>query len=224
MRLVSFNIEHGLSADGEVDLDLLAETCAGFDADVLALQEVDVGVRRSGRVDQAAAIAAASGMDMVFGGAARLAPGDYGNALLVRGVVLNWSIVQLPRTGRNEPRSLLHASVDVGEHSFGIVVTHLSTRRPEVFDQLQAVAAFASGNEAELVMGDFNLTRREVEPVLRAAGLVVLDGPSTFPAASPNAAIDHIAVRPPWRIRSVSAPLTPCSDHRPLVAEVELDG
>ena len=52
MRVVTFNIHHGtVGAWGPVDADRLAEVCAGFDADVLALQEVEVGTFRTWGTD-----------------------------------------------------------------------------------------------------------------------------------------------------------------------------
>ncbi len=62
MRLASFNILHGRTFDGgPASLERLVEACASLDADVLALQEVDRYQRRSGGVDQTAAVAEATG-------------------------------------------------------------------------------------------------------------------------------------------------------------------
>ncbi len=62
MRLATFNLLHGRSPDdGVVDAGRLRDAVTGLDADVLALQEVDRGQERSGRVDQAALAAEALG-------------------------------------------------------------------------------------------------------------------------------------------------------------------
>ncbi|MEO6120960.1 MAG: endonuclease/exonuclease/phosphatase family protein, partial [Acidimicrobiales bacterium] len=85
---MTFNVRHGRRPDGQVDTALLAGYLAGWRPDVLALQEVDVGVARSGRVDQATEVARAAGMTVAFGAACRRGiRGRYGNALLVRGEV-----------------------------------------------------------------------------------------------------------------------------------------
>ncbi|MCY3003234.1 MAG: hypothetical protein NTV21_15650, partial [Planctomycetota bacterium] len=57
LRVASYNIKHGEGLDGRVDLERTAAVLARFDADLIALQEVDVGVRRSGGVDQPHALA-----------------------------------------------------------------------------------------------------------------------------------------------------------------------
>jgi endonuclease/exonuclease/phosphatase family metal-dependent hydrolase len=56
MRLVSYNIQYGTGRDGRVDLARIAKTVDG--ADVIALQEVERFARRTGMVDQPAALAA----------------------------------------------------------------------------------------------------------------------------------------------------------------------
>ncbi|MDL5158503.1 endonuclease/exonuclease/phosphatase family protein [Actinomycetospora termitidis] len=61
MRLATFNLLHGRSpVDGVVDPDRLMASVVPLDADVLALQEVDRGQERSGRVDQTALVATAT--------------------------------------------------------------------------------------------------------------------------------------------------------------------
>lgn len=62
MRLVSFNVLHGLSlTDGLVSDDRLIAAIVGLDADVVGLQEVDRAQTRSGGIDLAAVSAAALG-------------------------------------------------------------------------------------------------------------------------------------------------------------------
>ncbi|MCE0487492.1 endonuclease/exonuclease/phosphatase family protein [Ornithinimicrobium sediminis] len=62
MRLATWNTHHGLvTDDGPVDNHALASAAAALDADVLALQEVDLGQPRSDHAHQAADLAAATG-------------------------------------------------------------------------------------------------------------------------------------------------------------------
>jgi endonuclease/exonuclease/phosphatase family metal-dependent hydrolase len=62
MRLVSFNLLHGLSlTDGIVSEERLAAAIIGLDAQVIGLQEVDRAQPRSGSIDLAAVSAAALG-------------------------------------------------------------------------------------------------------------------------------------------------------------------
>jgi endonuclease/exonuclease/phosphatase family metal-dependent hydrolase len=61
IRLVTFNVHHGVGDDGRVDAERLAQAVAAFDPDVVALQEVDRGQDRSDRVEVLRAVADAVG-------------------------------------------------------------------------------------------------------------------------------------------------------------------
>ncbi|WP_123027170.1 endonuclease/exonuclease/phosphatase family protein [Mycolicibacterium stellerae] len=113
MRVATFNILHGRTAGGGVDLDRMRESVLRLDADVLALQEVDVDQERSGRADLTAVAAEAMGavahrfVAAIAGtpGATWMAatgeelPGTagYGIALLSRYPVVSWQVLPLPR-------------------------------------------------------------------------------------------------------------------------------
>src|SRR3954464_12225537 len=141
MRVATFNVQHGLGRTGAVDIGLLAATCASLDADVLGLQEVDRNVRRSGRRDVAAEVAAACGMEHRFVAATRLGwRGRYGNALLARGDISDVAALALPRVERHEPRGALLATVAIdGSPPVSFAVTHLSPARTESAAQLAVV-------------------------------------------------------------------------------------
>jgi endonuclease/exonuclease/phosphatase family metal-dependent hydrolase len=236
IRVASFNILHGARADDhrKVDLAVLRHSAASLDADVLAVQEVDVGVPRSGRADQARAVADAlgPGAAVAFGRAARVGGvGKYGNALVVRdGAIDDVTVLPLPRTARrNEPRSATLASVTIGgEHGGRVTVaaTHLSIHRPEVHEQLQAVVdALVSRPAPWLLVGDLNLLPEEVEPVVAAAGLrLAASEVPTFPVHEPRVRIDHLAAGGGLLPGAVTVVETASSDHCALVVEVEMEG
>jgi endonuclease/exonuclease/phosphatase family metal-dependent hydrolase len=52
MRLVSYNIQYGRGKDGRIDLPRIAAELRTYEADVIALQEVEVGWQRSGNQHQ----------------------------------------------------------------------------------------------------------------------------------------------------------------------------
>ena len=58
MRIATFNLLHGLDVrSNRVDLDAIAEAIDALDVDVVAVQEVDRGLPRSGELDQVAELA-----------------------------------------------------------------------------------------------------------------------------------------------------------------------
>jgi endonuclease/exonuclease/phosphatase family metal-dependent hydrolase len=67
IRLATFNVQHGRSAsDGRPDAQRLARAVASLDADVIGLQEVDRGQRRSDGADLAREVAAMVGAHYVY--------------------------------------------------------------------------------------------------------------------------------------------------------------
>ena len=231
IRVVTFNAQHGKAAPParpprphflRGGTELLVDFCADLGADLLALQEVDVRVPRSGCADQAAAAARASGMGHVFGPARRVGwKGRYGNALLSADGLEDVEVVALPR-GAGEPRSALLATVVRGGLRLAVAATHLSTRPDEAGPQLDAVIeALIARPQPQVLLGDLNLGPEVVGPAVQAAGLVLADpAEPTYPAAAPRARIDHVAVGGLTITDVRVLPPAPVSDHRPLRAEL----
>lgn len=209
MRLATWNVQHGRRPDGVVDVALVAHCCGALGADVLALQEVDVGAPRSGGVDLPAVVGQATGMAWSFARAITLkGGGEYGNALLVRGEVDDVEVLPLP--GEGEPRVALLARAA----GVSVAACHLGLRGV-ADEQLPVVtAALAERPLPRALLGDLNVD----DPVLDGLDLVDRGGP-TFPAGSPRRRIDHVALAG-LVPTAVVVPEVPVSDHRPLVVEV----
>lgn len=222
IRLASFNVQHGRCRPGRVDVAVLARTCAALGADVLGLQEVDVGTRRVGGTDTAAEVAGATGMMAAFGPTESFGGGRYGNALLVRGSVEDLDLLALPRWPGAEARGVIvAAAVLPGGRRLSVAVCHLGLAPGEAAAQLGDVLARLDERPAPLILlGDMNLGPEQVRPPVEAAGLTLVGGPPTFPAHRPSQRIDHVALAG-LVPNAVVVPRVPVSDHRPLVVEVE---
>lgn len=207
MRAVTFNIQHGVGGDAAT----LGRVCAGFDADVLALQEVDVRVPRSRLVDQVAVVARATGMHPVFGQTCRVGVvGRYGNALLSREPMHDVRRVRLPLVGANEARGAIVARVG----GLTVAATHLSIHQDESDVQLEALLGELA--PPWVLLGDLNRVPSQLPAALALADV----SEPTFPAHAPRSRIDHVAVAGP-SIESVEVlPQQPVSDHRPLAARL----
>jgi endonuclease/exonuclease/phosphatase family metal-dependent hydrolase len=229
MRLATLNIRHGAPSRGwRGDPDRVAAACAALAADVLALQEVDRGIPRSGRADLAKVAADAAGMEVVFAQTMAFRGGQYGNALLVRGEIEDVEVVRLPGGYRfwvrREPRNAIVATARLADHddvALSVAATHLSTQRWASRGQLSEVArALTARPEPHVLMGDLNRTNGEVagHPATRLIDFVD-GGEPTFPAVKPVLRIDHIAVNG-LTVEAVNAVRFPVSDHLALVADV----
>lgn len=221
MRIATFNIRHGEGADGGAGrVEELVAACESLSADVLALQEVDRGVGRSGGVDQAAKVAEALGASYTFGTTTRIGDGDYGNALLVRGELADVRHVALPRRFRSEPRAVIVARATVGGVPLSIAATHLTTDNDLAREQLEAVLdLLASMPHPRVLVGDLNLPPGEVLPYTTAEGYQLVRTGPTFPNEAPRVQIDAIAVTG-LEAHDVEVVATPVSDHRAVVVEL----
>ncbi len=180
LRLVTYNIHHGVGGDGRHDLVRLAGLLARSQADVICLQEVDRHFGdRSEQVDQALLLAEALDRELVWGPAidrpppvpgAPPAPGaarrQYGNALLSRLPVLDGAVLALP--GDGEPRSAVTALLALDGTAVTVLATHLTTRGPsDRAAQAAAVAGLLPADGPAVVAGDFNClpTAAELAPL-----------------------------------------------------------
>jgi endonuclease/exonuclease/phosphatase family metal-dependent hydrolase len=164
VRLLTFNIHHGVGHDGRHDLARLARLLASTDADVICLQEVDRHFGpRSEEVDQALLLSRALDMQLVWGPAIDQPPAggrgerrQYGNALLSRHPVGVSAVHPLP--GGGEPRSALRARLQLGGGALWVTTTHLSAdSAADRAAQAAAVAALhTEPGEPGVVVGDLN--------------------------------------------------------------------
>lgn len=247
MRLATFNILHGRSVhDGDVDLGRLAAAVAELDADILALQEVDLDQPRSGKADLTAVaaramnavhhrfVAAISGTPGATWMAAtgREQPGTaaYGIALLTRYPVENWQVLRLPRIPIRFP---MYVS---GIRRFRIV--HEEPRAAMVARIDTPLGALTVANtHLSFVPGWNRLQLRHLVRDLSgfpAPRLLMGDLNSgapahwrqlgeapTFPADTPTTQLDHILTDDPTLSATAClAPHLPISDHRALVVDI----
>ncbi len=218
VRVGTFNIRHGETRAGAVDLRQLVTACRRLDVDLLALQEVDRWMRRTRCADLAGRVARGTGMARAFAPALRLGWfGRYGNAVLVRGAIGDVEAVALPSA--TEARGAVVASVWVGGRPLSVAATHLSVNLEERDDQLDAVLDVLAGRPLpRLLLGDLNGPAEDVGERCARAGLRLAAAGPTFPAKSPTKQIDHIGYA---GLELVSAEVvdTGMSDHCAIVAE-----
>lgn len=223
MRVATFNALHGARPGEPPDLGALGRSCASIEADVLALQEIDVRIRRTGYRNLVDVVARTTHMYGAFGQASRVGwRGRYGNALFVRGRATDVEVVPLPRPRLGESRSCILASahVEASGQRVSVAATHLSVDGAESPDQLDVViAALAQRPPPRLLLGDLNLRPEVAVPILEGAGYAVADPSlSTYPAGNPHIRIDYVAAAG-LVLTAVEARRLEVSDHLALVCD-----
>jgi endonuclease/exonuclease/phosphatase family metal-dependent hydrolase len=219
ISVATFNVRHCEGLDGNVDPGRTAGILTEMGADVIALQEVDRGVERSGGVDQAAELARLMEMHVEFFPTLTMGDGDYGVALATR-APCRLSTMILPRVHDEEPRAAIWARVGGAT----MIVTHLSTHAEPRLLQMGALASLAESLPPPVIlMGDLNATRRGVGGLLAVGLRPGHRRHLTHHARLPTKQIDWILAGPGARVTSSWTVRTKASDHRPLGATVEVD-
>jgi endonuclease/exonuclease/phosphatase family metal-dependent hydrolase len=215
IRIATFNIRHGLGTDERIDLERVAEAMVACDAGLVALQEVDRGMARSGRIDQAAVLARLTGMDVSFHPTLKRAGGLFGLALAARGPV-EQRFQRLPRVAGERRRGVIIARWK----GVTVVATHLSAPAGPRPAQLEALAAVAAEQPSPVaVAGDLNEGRAGLLALTRL-GFVPTPYRVTIPARARHRHIDHVLAGPGLVHVSSATVRSSASDHRPLVAEL----
>lgn len=230
LRVLAYNIKHGQGMDGAIDLRRIAEVIERAEPDVVALQEVDSMVERSGRVDQATVLGELTGMHSVFGAFFDYQGGRYGMALLSRYPFIAHTNHLLPKGV--EHRAALAGRIRVGDDGPEVIVVgiHLVWTGEERHSQAARLIEIFRGETTPIILaGDFNSTPdSEVMTLLATVWEMPPKGEDrfTFPSNVPDREIDYILYRPAERFQVVEQrvlhePLA--SDHRPLLLELELE-
>lgn len=224
IRVAAYNIKHGLGMDSVIDLERVAGVLRPLDADVITLQEIDRGVERSGRVDQARRLGELLGMEAHFGDFMPYQGGEYGMAVLSRLPVLGVENHRLP--DGEEPRSALEVVVlpSATGSPVSVVGIHFYRTPEERRAQADSLSVLLEDRAHPVILaGDFNSRRGDiVMRSLREAEWMVVDksgSPDTFPSDAPAREIDFYMLRPGSVFEVVEHYVVEesvASDHRPL--------
>lgn len=225
IRVMSYNIRHGVGMDKVLSLERIAKVIEQWSPDFVAVQEVDSCATRSKGVDQIAELGRQTLMRSTYGAAIPLQGGKYGVALLSKQRPISVRNIAMP--SRSEDRTLL-----VCEFANCVVAcTHLSLNEDEHLASADTILREARRwQKPFIIMGDWNSRPDSPFIAQMKEHFKILNDTSqfTFPSDEPKECIDYIAVYQPkggdmavkTSYRVVNEPKA--SDHRPLVADLAL--
>ena len=232
LTVATYNLHHCEGLDGIVDVDRAARALTGAGAEVVGFQEIDDGLTRSGKANQAAELGERLGLDIVFHPTLERGGGRYGLGFAAGGEV-ETNFERLPRRGDEEARGAIVARAK----GVSFVVTHLSTDRISRATQTRALASIASQLDGPvLVMGDLNQWGGSLGP-LTEAGLVSdglrhgtlqhslpgwLKRPLGWVRLPRPKHLDHVLAGGGARVVRSWTVACDASDHLPLVAEIQV--
>lgn len=236
LNIMSYNIRHGVGLDTILDLSRSAEIIKSQSPDICGLQEIDHLCSRSDSVDQTSYLAQQTGMTGTFGKFMDFQNGEYGMATLSSKPLLSTKVLQLP-DGKYEPRSSIVHEIKIAEEciiAFANVHFEWISGEEGIANRMRQAKALVKYlddlNRPTIITGDFNCTP-DSPPMeyFYSQGFSFFtkgDDNLSFQGNS-NVEIDHLIYRSTTDVRfkekSIDLLGEPIiSDHRPLVAELEV--
>jgi endonuclease/exonuclease/phosphatase family metal-dependent hydrolase len=229
---MTYNIHVGVGMDKKLDLQRIADVIIKEKPDLVGLQEVDRGVKRTEGKDEIAELARMTHMDYAFAHNLDFQGGQYGVAMLSRFLLNNVEHHMFENKREAERRGLLRAQVDVGGKLVNFVTTHLDYQYSDgrVFETEQMLKFLENVNGPLIVVADMN-----DEPAGDAYKLMLSkftdawvtsrqkgDGFS-YPADKPLKRIDYVFLRgDAMKAKKARTVETLASDHVPVVVDLEI--
>jgi endonuclease/exonuclease/phosphatase family metal-dependent hydrolase len=240
VRVLVYNIHAGKDADGRPNLDAVAALIHTLSADVVLLQEVDRGTKRSGGVDQLQVLMDQTTFGGAFGRTLDYDGGLYGIAALSRDGIgfidtapLHVNPAQARAGGSLEPRGALITVATTRLGRWQAITTHLDASagdeyRQQEADRLREILRERGATGTPLILGgDMNATpdsaviKKVLGFGLRDAWTECGEGDGfTYPASKPVKRIDYLFLTGTLRCTSARVIDTQASDHRPLLVTV----
>ncbi|MCA9061548.1 MAG: endonuclease/exonuclease/phosphatase family protein [Planctomycetaceae bacterium] len=237
LRVLCYNIHYGQGMDGQYDIARLADVIRKTQPDLVALQEVDVGVRRSGRVHQAARLGELTGMSVWYGPTQHYEGGLFGNAVLSRLPVDDVLITPLPYTEataelKTYPRGAIAVTIrspDIPQLRF--ISTHFQHNLEEdrIAEAKEINQLFGDSQLPCILAGDMNSVPGS-QPVQilneKWTNAIGKQAEPTAPSVNPSSRIDYVFYRGDGlrMIQSEVINESMASDHRPVLVILEIAG
>lgn len=240
--VMTYNVHSCIGGDGIAAPERIADIIALYGADIICLQELDSGLLRSGRENQARSIADRLNMDFHFHPSLRVEEGEYGNAVLTRfpsRVVKAAPLPMLPGRTYQEQRGALWVRVELQGITVQVITTHLGLNHTERLAQSEALLGpdwlhDPSCRPPIVLCGDLN-TVPLLGFVFRRFAAVLSDSCKgtpwgrgrTWPSRFPFMRLDHVFLSPGIVVEKAVVPGTKltrrASDHLPLIVMLRID-
>jgi endonuclease/exonuclease/phosphatase family metal-dependent hydrolase len=224
-RVMTYNVHSCIGADRKYDPHRTLDIIRRVDPDVLALQELRAYSADDDQFhlfqEQLKPMAA------VFGTTFRRTRFKFGNALFVRGTIIERRLLDLS-VAPFEERGAIDCTVSIRGRRVRFIAAHLGLFRRERAEQLVRLATALKHHPEEItvLLGDFNIFGAERRRLCSVGAPAALPRIRTFPSFQPIMSLDRVWTIPNERLlrlgRHRDAPAKWASDHLPLVGEVSL--
>ncbi len=230
LRVLTYNIYHGETMQGDFDLDLIARVIREARPDIVALQEVDLKTNRAKKMHIVTELGIRTGMAPLFGRAMYYDGGEYGEGILSRFTFLTTKVHALPHQPGKEPRAALEVNfVMAGGDTVRFIGTHLDhTSESQRLCQARRLSEwFRKDDRPAILAGDLNAlpSGSAMKMIETSWARAFDDDVPTWPSDKPKKKIDYVLFRPQNRWKVLETKVIDeqvASDHRPVLVVLEL--
>lgn len=210
VRVLSFNIYHGETANENYDLEVIARVIKNANPDFVALQEVDFKTNRALKYDLTTELGWRTKLIPLFGRAMKYDGGEYGEGVLSKSTFLSSRIIPLPFSPGHEPRTALAITTILAS---GDTIVFVGTHLDHTNDEKDRVAQAQKINEAfsdikypVILAGDLNAlpasTPINILEEFWSSSYDRHEPAPTYPSDNPVKKIDYVMFYPQnrWRV------------------------
>jgi len=122
---MTYNIHVGVGMDKKLDLRRIAEVINAQHPDLVGLQEVDRGVKRTEGKDEIAELAKLTGLNYAFAHNLDFQGGQYGVAILSRFPIKEIDHRKYENRREAERRGMIRVEIEIRGRTTNFVTTHL---------------------------------------------------------------------------------------------------
>ncbi len=233
MKLLTYNIQSGRDAWGQLHLDRTAEAINAMQPDICGLNEVRVGCSDSGYVDQLQYLCQHTGLEGCFAPAIPMAEGKYGIGLMSKYPIKSFTVHKVPDVpiGEREPgyyenRVIYRAVLETELGTLAVYGTHFGLMQQERKNAVKLAKELLTAETEQNVvfMGDLNA--QPGDEAIKALEEIMHNTHSgerpvyTAHTLKLEKTIDYIFVRGSLHSTVAKTRYTVASDHLPLWVEL----
>jgi len=233
LHVMTYNIHVGVGMDQKLDLQRIAGVINAEHPDLVGLQEVDRGVKRTEGKDEIAELAKLTAMNYAFAHNLDYQGGQYGVAILSRFPIKQIDHRKYENRRETERRGMIRVEIEFAGRTINFVTTHLDYQYEDgrVFETEQLLKFLEGINGPLIVVGDFNDEPQGDAYKLMLTGFEdawivakTKEQGLSYPADKPAKRIDYIFTRKSDRLRIKGSRTitTLASDHLPLVTDIQV--
>ena len=234
LTVMTYNVHSCIGRDGRVNPVRIVKVIEQHNADIVAFQELDSGLVRTGLVEQTKLLADMLEMNHHFHPSINIEAGQYGNAVLSPHSMKLFHAGELPTLAKKrikEKRGAIWLKLDIDGSEIEVFDTHLGLNRHERLAQATALTGPQWLKHPEcrgpvIFCGDLNATKWSEVYRMFARSFVDVRSGSTWPSWFPFIRLDYIFISPDIEVRNSTVlkdDLTrKASDHLPVLATLEV--